>query len=164
MERFHRIQESLAVKHLQKVQEGKRQVEALICLPFIEKMERLKELAYVSVNREIVSSTEMKLFEKTPGGVPEKTAKEILRLLLRLRKPGTTEELGPEAELLGEDCEVPVAEGGSRKPLAWSFCASWRPQSTTSRNESCSPTRIPIKPGRSSTGTKFWRATRRKPR
>jgi hypothetical protein len=44
--------------------------------------------------------------------VAENTAKEILRLLLRLRKPGTTEEFDPG--LLAQAGEAPAAEGDER--------------------------------------------------
>src|SRR5208282_60382 len=117
MERFHRVAESLAVNYVEKTEELSKQVEALTRQPFFDKLEHLKELCYATCLDQgvIVGPPEMKLFEKACHDVPEETAKEILRLLLGLRKPGTTAELGPEAQLLGEDEDVPAAEGEERE-------------------------------------------------
>jgi hypothetical protein len=116
MERFDRIQESLAVKHLERALEGKKRLEAITCMPLIEKMERLKALfAATCMDREgSVGPQEMKVFEKTCRDVPEQKAKEILLLLLRLRKPGPAEDLDSEAGLLAKAGEIPVAEGEER--------------------------------------------------
>jgi len=117
MERFNRVAESLAVNHLEKMQEAKKQVAVLTRQPFFVKLEHLTELCDATCLDQgvIVGPTEMNLFEIACHDVPEKTAKEILRLLLRLRKPGTTADLGPEVELLVDDEEVPVAEGEERE-------------------------------------------------
>ena len=116
MERFDRIQESLAVKHLERALETKKLREAFVCMPLIEKMERLKDLfAATCMDLEgSVGPQEMKLFEQAYGNVPEEKAKEILLLLLRLRKAGPAEDLDPGGRALAEAGEIPVAEGEER--------------------------------------------------
>ena len=116
-ERFDRVQESMAVKHLERAQEGKKYGHAMVCMPLMEKLERLKDL-FAATCLDFDSTfgpEEMKVFEKARGDVTEKTANEILLLLLRLRKPGTAEILSPEAGLVAGVGEVPVAEGEERK-------------------------------------------------
>jgi hypothetical protein len=116
LERFNHMQESLAVKHLEKAQQGKKLLGAMLCISLDEQIERLKSLFVATcMGRGLESSVgpeEMKVFEKCREDVPENTAKEILRLLLRLRKPGAPEELDPG--LRAQVGEVPVAEGEER--------------------------------------------------
>ena len=117
MERFDRIQESLAVKHLERALETKKRLEACVCMPLIEKLERLKALFGADcLDREgSVGPQDMKLFEQARGDVPEEKANQILLLLLRLRKGGPAEDLYPKASELAEAGEIPVAEGEERE-------------------------------------------------
>jgi hypothetical protein len=113
MERFSHMAESMAVQHLERARAGQKLQEAILYIALDEKLERLKNLfvaTCMGVERS-VGPEEMKVFEKCRGDVPENTAKEILRLLRRLRKPGTAEELGSEA---GLPAEAPVVEGEER--------------------------------------------------
>ena len=117
MERFDRIQESLAVKHLERALEIKKRLEACVCMPLIEKLERLKALfgADCLEWEGSVGPQDMKLFEQARGDVPKEKANQILLLLLRLRKGGPAEDLYPEASELAEAGEIPVAEGEERE-------------------------------------------------
>lgn len=116
MERFNRVQESLAVKHLERAREIKKYEQAMKCLPLREKLQRLKDLfAATCMDLEpSVGPEELKVFEKCRGDLSEKTAKETLRLLLRLRKPGMTGEVVPSTGLLAGAAEVAVAQGEER--------------------------------------------------
>jgi len=120
MERFHRMAESMAVKHLEQARKNKEIKEAIFCMPLIEKMERLEELYRATCLDQypIVGPEEMQVFEKCRGDLPAEKAKEILELLLRLRKPGAAEDLGPAAKRLDPDGEIPAAEGEERN-AAW---------------------------------------------
>jgi hypothetical protein len=119
MERFDRIQESLAVKHLERVQEARKYREACVCLPLIERMERLKALfGTVCMDEEgSVGPQELQLFEQAYGSVTQGKAKEILPLLLRLRKADMAEAPDPSGMALAEAGEIPVAQGPERKAL-----------------------------------------------
>ncbi|MGA2985120.1 MAG: hypothetical protein ABSG32_15020 [Terriglobia bacterium] len=116
-ERFDRIQESMAVKHLERVLESKRQMAALGCAPLFDRLQRLKDLCYATcaAPNAVVRPEGMRLFENACHDVPEEKARQILRLLLRLREIGTAEVQAPEAWLLPGDDEVPVAEGEERE-------------------------------------------------
>ena len=117
MERFDRIQESLAVKHLERAMEAKKVREAHVGLALIERMERLKDLfAAVCMEEEgSVGPPELKLFEQAYGSAPEGKGKEILPLLLRLRKADAPEAPDPADLALAEAGEIPVAQGPERK-------------------------------------------------
>jgi hypothetical protein len=120
MERFHRMAESLAVKHLERARRGKEMGQAILCMPLFEKMERLKALYTATcLNPDpVVGPQEMRVFEKCRGDLPADKSKVVLELLLRLRKPGATEDLGPAAKLLDPDGKIPAAEGEERRS-AW---------------------------------------------
>jgi hypothetical protein len=116
MERFHRMAESLAVNHLEQARKNHELKDAILLMPFIERMERLKELFNVTCAdwESNIGPEEMQVFENCRGDLPEEKAKEVLVLLLRLRKPGVTDDLGPAAKLLDPDGAIPAAEGEER--------------------------------------------------
>lgn len=120
MERFHRMAESLAVKYLQEAQKKQQFKGAIFLMPFIEKMERLKELFGAACDDpdHFVGPQAMQVFEKCRGDLSAEKSKVVLELLLRLRKPGANEDLGPAAKLLDPEGRIPAAEGEERK-AAW---------------------------------------------
>jgi hypothetical protein len=130
MERFDRIAESMVVKRLEQTQKGKQYVEAVACLAINDKLERLKALfAATCLEAEpVVGPEAMKLFEKAQHDVPEVKAKEILHLLLRLRKPGTAVELDPELKALIEDDEIPVVQAEGRRAAGLELGALLAPE------------------------------------
>jgi hypothetical protein len=117
MERFHRLGESLAVKHLQEARKKQQLKDAIFCMPLIEKMERLEGLydAACLDMEDFVGPEAMQVFEKCRGDLPAEKSKVVLELLLRLRKPGAGEELGPAAKRPDLDGTIPAAEGEERK-------------------------------------------------
>jgi len=119
MERFDRIQESLAVTHLERASEVKRAHEARVGLALIERMELLKDLfAAVCMEEEgSVGPQELKLFMQAYGSAPGETANQILPLLLRLRKTNAPELPAPERLALAGVREIPVAQGPERKAV-----------------------------------------------
>ena len=124
MERFHRLAESLAVKHLEQARKNREIKEAILRMPLFEKLDRLKELfgATCMDLEPIVGPEEMQVFEKCRGDLRAEKAKEILELLLRLRKPGDLEDLGPAAKMLDPDGQIPAAEGEERKAARRELC------------------------------------------
>jgi hypothetical protein len=117
MERFDRIQESLAVTHLERASEFKKVREAHVGLALIERMELLKDLfgAVCMEKESSVGPQELKLLEQAYHGLLQGKAKEILPLLLRLPKPGTAGVPHPEGMALAELGEIRVAEGEERE-------------------------------------------------
>ena len=116
MERFHRMAESLAVKHLEKVQETRQQVEALLWLPLDAKLDRLKDLfAGTCMEMEVsIGPAEMALFEKVRADLPAELAFQILRQLVRLRTTESTAGLLPATLQLADADEIPMAQGEER--------------------------------------------------
>ena len=109
--------ESLAVKNLKEGRKNKEIKEAILSMPLTEKMERLKELfgATCMDLEPSVGPEEMRVFEKCRGDLPAEKAKEILEILLRLKKPGATEDLGPAANMLDPDGKIPAAAAGEER-------------------------------------------------
>ncbi len=112
MERFHRMAESLAVKQLEKTQATSRLFEAQNWLALNARLERLKDV-FIATCMELEASVgpaEMRVFEKAYADLPEELAKEVLRLLLRLRTTESTAGLLPATlQWEGAD-EIPVAQ------------------------------------------------------
>jgi hypothetical protein len=120
MNRFHRIAESMAVKHLERAQQRKILGQAIMTMPLIQKMERLEALfAQTCCDESLYVGPEaVRLFEACRADLPAEKAPEVLRLLARLREPGTRLELGPLGCLLEGDEPLPAAEGEERH-AAW---------------------------------------------
>ena len=116
MERFHRMAESLPVKYLQEAQKKRQFKEGIFCMPLIEKMERLEQFydAACLDPDGFVGPAAMQEFEKCRGDLPAEKSQVVLELLLRLRKPGAAEDLGPAAKRLDPDGTIPAAEGEQR--------------------------------------------------
>ena len=117
MDRYDRIAESMVVKRLEQSQIGAKYVEGVAWLALNDKLARLQAL-FCAIGMEVepvVSPDTLALFAKARHALPPDKAKEILRLLLRLRKPGTAAELEPELEALIEDEEIPEVEAEGRK-------------------------------------------------
>ncbi len=116
MERFHRMAESLAVKHLEKKQATRRLLGAQIWLALDAKLDRLKDLFVGTCMDEEVSfgPAEMALFEKAHADLPEELAEQILRLLVRLRTTESTAGLLPATLQLADADQIPMAQGEER--------------------------------------------------
>ena len=126
MERFYRMAESLAVTHLEQARKNREVKEAFLLMPLIEKVERLKELfsATCADWDSSVGPKEMQVFENCRGDLPAEKAKEVLVLLLRLRKLAATDDLGPAAKLLDPHGAIPPAEGEERMVVRRELCAA----------------------------------------
>ena len=117
MDRYDRIAESIVVKHLEQSQIGPKYVEALAWLALNDKLQRLQALL-VAIGKEVepvVSQDTLALFAEAQHDLPPDKAKEFLRLLVRLRKPGTAVELEPELKALIEGEEIPEVDAEGRK-------------------------------------------------
>ena len=108
MERLDRMEESLAVKHLERAREGKQREKAILCMSLYQKMERLKALfAATCMDPDSgIGPQEMKLFEQCRGDVMEEKAKAVLELLLRMQELAESETLQPV-----DAVQIPATEG-----------------------------------------------------
>ncbi len=108
MERLDRIEESLAVKHLERAREFKQRERVIFRVPLYHKMERLKALfAATCMNLDSgIGPQEMKLFEQCRGDLMEEKAKAVLELLLRMQELAGSEALRPV-----DAVQIPATEG-----------------------------------------------------
>jgi len=111
--RYDRMGESMAARHLEHAQEVKTQVEAITLMPVFNQLERIKALFHgvCLADEPTFGPAEMPLFLHCSGDVPDEKARDILHCLLRLRQPGSAEEIPGLPEDAGQ---FPPAEGDER--------------------------------------------------
>jgi hypothetical protein len=116
IERFHRVAESLAVKNWQAARTQNTELRTLKKVPLMNKIDRLRALfeAVCSPPDVEVGGAEITLLEKCQQDLLPENKREILGLMLRLRKPGTPSGLAPAG---GAVADLSAAEGEERRKV-----------------------------------------------
>lgn len=120
VERYHRVQESMAVQNQERMLQSKGYLEATTWISDHDKVQRLKNVFYAAdaAKEGGVGIEAIRVLEKARGDLPEEKAFNLLTLLLRLREPAATEELLPWIQQVGGAEAVPVAEGEDRRAVS----------------------------------------------